>query len=88
MLLLSVTAFDESVLNVHSLCFRLIVHGTVVLPMIYFLCTRRNPLAVIRGISPALLTALVISSRYDDVTQSITESCELMLVVTFIIRAA
>ncbi|XP_059203599.1 excitatory amino acid transporter 3-like [Centropristis striata] len=40
----------------------LLIHGAIVLPLIYFLCTRRNPLDVIRGVSPALLTALVISS--------------------------
>ncbi|XP_044044748.1 excitatory amino acid transporter 3-like isoform X2 [Siniperca chuatsi] len=40
----------------------LIIHGTITLPVIYFLCVRRSPYAVIKGISPALLTALVISS--------------------------
>ncbi|XP_067440403.1 excitatory amino acid transporter 3-like [Thunnus thynnus] len=40
----------------------LIIHGVIVLPGIYFLCVRRNPFSVIRGVSSALLTALVISS--------------------------
>ncbi|XP_051240539.1 excitatory amino acid transporter 3-like [Dicentrarchus labrax] len=40
----------------------LIIHGTITLPLMYFLVTRRNPLAAIKGFSPALLTALVISS--------------------------
>ncbi|XP_018530803.1 excitatory amino acid transporter 3 isoform X1 [Lates calcarifer] len=40
----------------------LIIHGGIVLPLIYFVCVRHNPAAVIKGISPALLTALVISS--------------------------
>ncbi|XP_070397723.1 excitatory amino acid transporter 3 [Nothobranchius furzeri] len=40
----------------------LIIHGAIVLPMIYILVTRQNPLKVIRGVSPALLTALLIAS--------------------------
>ncbi|KAI3362588.1 hypothetical protein L3Q82_001675 [Scortum barcoo] len=40
----------------------LIIHGAIVLPLIYVVCVRRNPLAVIKEVSPALLTALVISS--------------------------
>ncbi|KAM9363272.1 excitatory amino acid transporter 3-like [Symphorus nematophorus] len=40
----------------------LVVHATIVLPLVYFLCVRRNPLAVIRAIVPALLTAIIISS--------------------------
>uniref|UniRef100_A0A3B4UF49 Amino acid transporter n=1 Tax=Seriola dumerili TaxID=41447 RepID=A0A3B4UF49_SERDU len=40
----------------------LIIHGTLVLPLLYFLCVRQNPCDVIKGISPALLTALLISS--------------------------
>ncbi|XP_044063747.1 excitatory amino acid transporter 3-like isoform X2 [Siniperca chuatsi] len=40
----------------------LIIHGVIVLPMLYLLWVRHNPWAVIKGISPALLTALLISS--------------------------
>ncbi|KAM7419794.1 hypothetical protein PAMA_016745 [Pampus argenteus] len=40
----------------------LIIHGTIVLPMIYFLCVRSSPLPVIKGVSSALLTAFLISS--------------------------
>ncbi|XP_035515427.1 excitatory amino acid transporter 3-like [Morone saxatilis] len=40
----------------------LIIHGTITLPLMYLLITRRNPIAAIKGFSPALLTALVISS--------------------------
>ncbi|XP_070782800.1 excitatory amino acid transporter 3-like [Enoplosus armatus] len=39
----------------------LFIHGAVVLPLIYLLCVRRNPFPVIKGISPALLRALLIS---------------------------
>ncbi|XP_042343707.1 excitatory amino acid transporter 3-like [Plectropomus leopardus] len=53
----------------------LIIHGAIVLPLIYFVCTRCNPCAVIRGVSPALLTALIISSS--SATLPITfQSCE------------
>ncbi|XP_037544538.1 excitatory amino acid transporter 3-like [Nematolebias whitei] len=40
----------------------LIVHSVVVLPLIYLVCVRRNPFKIIRGVSPALLTAVLISS--------------------------
>ncbi|KAG7220258.1 hypothetical protein INR49_018314 [Caranx melampygus] len=40
----------------------LLIHSVIVLPLVYFLFVRRNPLEVIRGVSPALLTALLISS--------------------------
>ncbi|KAF7225060.1 excitatory amino acid transporter 3 [Nothobranchius furzeri] len=38
----------------------LTLHG-LVLPLIYVLCVRRNPAPVIKGVSPALLKALLIS---------------------------
>lgn len=44
-------------------CFRLIVHSVVVLPLVYLVCVRRNPFKIIRGVTPALLTAVLISSR-------------------------
>ncbi|XP_034386295.1 excitatory amino acid transporter 3-like isoform X2 [Cyclopterus lumpus] len=42
--------------------FGLVIHGTLVLPLIYFLFVRRNPYAVIKGFFPALKTAFVVSS--------------------------
>ncbi|XP_053173244.1 excitatory amino acid transporter 3-like [Scomber japonicus] len=40
----------------------LIIHAVIVLPSIYLLWVRRNPWEVYKGVSPALLTALLISS--------------------------
>ncbi|XP_034554679.1 excitatory amino acid transporter 3-like isoform X1 [Notolabrus celidotus] len=40
----------------------LVVHGVILLPLIFFLFTRQSPMAMIKGISPALLTALLTSS--------------------------
>ncbi|XP_056265678.1 excitatory amino acid transporter 3-like isoform X2 [Pseudoliparis swirei] len=40
----------------------LVIHGAFVLPLIYFLCVRRNPYAFIKGIFPALKTAFTLSS--------------------------
>ncbi|XP_040004133.1 excitatory amino acid transporter 3-like isoform X2 [Xiphias gladius] len=51
----------------------LVIHGAIVLPLIYFLCVRHNPSAVIKGASPALLTALLISSS--SATLPITFQC-------------
>ncbi|GLD58346.1 excitatory amino acid transporter 3-like protein [Lates japonicus] len=40
----------------------LIIHGVIVVPLVYLLWVRRNPWVVVKGVSPALLTALFISS--------------------------
>ena len=41
----------------------LLIHGTLVLPGIFFLCTRRNPYKFIYGILQAMATAFGTSSR-------------------------
>lgn len=40
----------------------LLVHGYVVIPLIYFVCTRKNPYAYIKGLAQPLLTALGTAS--------------------------
>ncbi|XP_075324971.1 excitatory amino acid transporter 3-like [Odontesthes bonariensis] len=50
-------------------------HALIVLPLIYFLCVRRNPYSVIGGVSPALLTALLISSSSATLPQTL-QCCE------------
>ncbi|XP_045887724.1 excitatory amino acid transporter 3-like isoform X1 [Micropterus dolomieu] len=40
----------------------LAIHGVIVLPTLYLLLVRRNPWSVIKGVSPALLAALLTSS--------------------------
>ena len=42
----------------------LLVHGSLVLPGLYFLCVRKNPYSFIYGLSQALATAFGTSSRY------------------------
>ncbi|XP_034554680.1 excitatory amino acid transporter 3-like isoform X2 [Notolabrus celidotus] len=49
----------------------LVVHGVILLPLIFFLFTRQSPMAMIKGISPALLTALLTSSRVTSAVSSV-----------------
>ncbi|XP_045896908.1 excitatory amino acid transporter 3-like isoform X2 [Micropterus dolomieu] len=51
----------------------LTIHGTITLPLLYFLCVRRNPYAVIKVSIPALMTALAISSS--SATMPLTLKC-------------
>uniref|UniRef100_A0A8C3XNF7 Amino acid transporter n=1 Tax=Chelydra serpentina TaxID=8475 RepID=A0A8C3XNF7_CHESE len=43
----------------------LVIHGLILLPLLFALITRKNPFAFIQGILQALLIALATSSRYD-----------------------
>ncbi|XP_051261366.1 excitatory amino acid transporter 3-like [Dicentrarchus labrax] len=51
----------------------LIIHAVLVLPTAYLLCVRRNPWVIIKGVSAALLTAVLISSS--SATLPITFRC-------------
>ncbi|KAM8999799.1 excitatory amino acid transporter 5 isoform 1-T1 [Sarcophilus harrisii] len=51
----------------------LIVHGLLILPMLYFVITKKNPIIFIRGILQALLIALATSSS--SATLPITFKC-------------
>ncbi|KAF3851895.1 hypothetical protein F7725_005250 [Dissostichus mawsoni] len=58
----------------------LIIHSTIVLPLTYFLCTRRNPYDVIKEISPALKKALFSSSSVATLPLTI-QCCESRLMI-------
>ena len=42
----------------------LLIHGCILLPLLYMVLTRSNPLKLLRAIVQALLTAFGTSSRY------------------------
>ncbi|KAI4799321.1 hypothetical protein KUCAC02_017020, partial [Chaenocephalus aceratus] len=41
--------------------FGLLIHGAVVLPVIYVLCVQQNPFPFIKGVMPAIMRAMLIS---------------------------
>lgn len=49
-----------------TVLFGLTIHGGVLLPLLYFVITRRNPYVFLRGILEAMATAFGTSSRYLD----------------------
>lgn len=48
----------------------LVIHGLILLPLLFVLITRKNPYAFIQGILQALLIALATSSRYEHTAET------------------
>uniref|UniRef100_A0A663F5Y7 Amino acid transporter n=1 Tax=Aquila chrysaetos chrysaetos TaxID=223781 RepID=A0A663F5Y7_AQUCH len=47
----------------------LVIHGLVLLPLLFMVITKKNPFAFIQGILQALLIALATSSRYETMAE-------------------
>ncbi|XP_062596010.1 excitatory amino acid transporter 1-like [Saccostrea cucullata] len=56
-----------------TVLFGLLIHGAVILPLLYFVLTRRNPYAFLRGILEAMATAFGTSSS--SATMPVTLRC-------------
>lgn len=42
----------------------LFIHSLIVLPLLYFICTRKSPYSLLLKTGPAIITALGTSSRF------------------------
>uniref|UniRef100_A0A663F3X5 Amino acid transporter n=1 Tax=Aquila chrysaetos chrysaetos TaxID=223781 RepID=A0A663F3X5_AQUCH len=53
----------------------LVIHGLVLLPLLFMVITKKNPFAFIQGILQALLIALATSSRYETMAEIWRRGC-------------
>ncbi len=58
------TVFQQIGLYSLTVMSGLLVHALLVLPLIYFIFTRKNPMKFLKGVSPAIMTAFATASRY------------------------
>lgn len=58
------TVFIQLAYYMLTVLVGLAVHGLIVLPLVYFLATRKNPAKFVYGMLKALLTAWGTASRY------------------------
>ena len=57
-----------------TVLFGLAIHGAIILPLLYFIMTRRNPYTFLRGILEAMATAFGTSSRWEILEIDINKS--------------
>ena len=55
--------FAEVAFYTLTVAIGLVLHGYGILPLIYWVFVRKNPLTFVRGMLPAIMTALATASR-------------------------
>jgi len=49
------------------------LHGVIVLPLLYFIFTRKNPITYVKNLSDAMATAYGTDSRYAQIRETLNE---------------
>ena len=58
------SAIEKLALYIVTVLCGLLVHSLIVLPLVFFIFTRKNPYSFLKGLRDAMMTAFGIASRF------------------------